>query len=88
MISVSKSAVFQNLIPERGRKRRGDALAASKEPSFSEPNPRKGTETLYFWDRLRISASSFSEPNPRKGTETLLFGGAAGGGKSALFFRT
>ncbi len=38
---------------------------------FSEPNPRKGTETKGE-DRAVLVLAGFSEPNPRKGTETLL----------------
>jgi len=42
--------------------------------SFSEPNPRKGTETVsWFLVAHQIWSESFSEPNPRKGTETLGF---------------
>ncbi len=39
--------------------------------SFSEPNPRKGTETCIDHNSVGyLFALSFSEPNPRKGTET------------------
>jgi len=43
-------------------------------PGFSEPIPRKGTETLYHRHLLlRGVRGGFSEPIPRKGTETLTF---------------
>ncbi len=39
---------------------------------FSEPNPRKGTETTNKRESLIGFPLCFSEPNPRKGTETRL----------------
>jgi len=67
------TSVFQNLFPARGRKpgasvssNYGDLIAG-----FSEPIPRKGTETLLTrYQEKREQLSCFSEPIPRKGTET------------------
>ncbi len=66
--------VFQNLFPERGLKPISVPLRGKTDTNcFSEPIPRKGTETEwnskhnnYKWQRR------FSEPIPRKGTETRL----------------
>jgi len=38
--------------------------------SFSEPIPRKGTETLRIMSKIQKTEGGFSEPIPRKGTET------------------
>jgi len=64
--------VFQNLFPARGRKPWSE-LETKKlaTGSFSEPIPRKGTETVYDFLPF-IFIKGFSEPIPRKGTETLL----------------
>jgi len=67
--------VFQNLFPARGRKLAVLASKSSLNPaqqSFSEPIPRKGTETegLTPAQQERLDWR-FSEPIPRKGTETL-----------------
>jgi len=42
--------------------------------SFSEPIPRKGTETMLssIQKRFLQLATGFSEPIPRKGTETFI----------------
>jgi len=65
--------VFQNLFPARGRKL--TAVDAGMELHwfyrFSEPIPRKGTETIHLPPQLpRSQHPCFSEPIPRKGTET------------------
>ncbi len=40
-------SVFQNLFPERGLKQRVVVVLRARQPvSFSEPIPRKGTETM------------------------------------------
>jgi len=47
----------------------------SELEGFSEPNPRKGTETMEFNTEMGIGQlpiQCFSEPNPRKGTETWM----------------
>ncbi len=64
--------VFQNLFPERGLKLMHILTTLlARLRCFSEPIPRKGTETLTplrCWELWGLAC--FSEPIPRKGTET------------------
>jgi len=71
--ALSLHRVFQNLFPERGLKPvdrdLGDVVLL--DLGFSEPIPRKGTETRgSFGGDFWLRQKSFSEPIPRKGTET------------------
>ncbi len=71
----SSPCVFQNLIPERGRKH-GGALAHLQtcSPSFSEPNPRKGTETVQSWiaKMKRANLEVFQNLIPERGRKLAL----------------
>jgi len=66
--------VFQNLIPERGRKRRGKtAEAMTGAGVFQNLIPERGRKRqLMKMATISNKNLGFSEPNPRKGTETLL----------------
>ncbi len=66
--------VFQNLFPERGLKPQIFLLIQHHmQECFSEPIPRKGTETSVRYKAIcKNNCLRFSEPIPRKGTETLL----------------
>jgi len=72
--NCEKSNVFQNLFPARGRKRFRNLLLKRicVFASFSEPIPRKGTETADLVIAQDDYKGCFSEPIPRKGTETTL----------------
>ncbi len=64
--------VFQNLFPERGLKPSWELTVKHwGNWCFSEPIPRKGTETVHCCtERRKHLCHRFSEPIPRKGTET------------------
>ena len=60
---------FQNVNPERGRKR-PSCHATTAILGISEREPRKGTETKQLSDYLQ-DHQDISEREPRKGTETF-----------------
>ncbi len=65
--------VFQNLFPERGLKQcYWSWCRVGLLRCFSEPIPRKGTETTSKQTYYKLWHPRFSEPIPRKGTETLV----------------
>jgi len=67
---------------------RRSGLGAKIKPSFSEPIPRKGTETSPNEYSLGLFCCiCFSEPIPRKGTETQYTKCTISDGNS-MFFRT
>ncbi len=83
-------AVFQNLIPERGRKRDftpHDSCGMHVHIVFQNLIPERGRKPLASKGKQASKGGRFSEPNPRKGTETeLLDEGYTP--RSREFFRT